>query len=135
MKKNIIISVAVVLLLIVGSVVVIAGGALTDDQQDWFDSRAEKVEEMVSAGEITEAQADEYLERLEQCILEGECQGEGTGCTVGQDCTSVLGRKGECSGFGSGSESAFCRQYSNDSEENSFNGGCSGFGGSRGCGR
>lgn len=118
MKKKIVIILSVVLLLVVGSAVALAEGLLTDEQQDLFDQKAERVEELVKEGKITQDQADAYLEGFEQRLLDGTCQGGGAGCTEGEECEFGLGDEGECLRLGTG--------YGN---------GCGGFGAGRGCGK
>ncbi len=119
MKKKIVIILSVVLLLVIGSAVVLAEGLLTDEQQDLYDQKAERVEELVKEGKITQEQADAYLDGFEQRLLDGTCQGGGTGCIEGEECEFGLGDENECLGLGAG--------YDNSN-------GCGFFGG-RGCGR
>lgn len=135
MKRKIIIAISVVVLLIIGSAVVFAQEALNDDQQEWFDSRAERVEALVNEGIITQEQADEYLEQLEQCISEGTCRGYGAGCTEGENCGFGVGRDGKCQGIAAGVRSGACRQFSTDETVNNYGNSCTGIGSGRGCGR
>lgn len=119
MKKKIMIILSVVLLLVVGSAVALAEGLLNDEQQNLFDQKTEKVEELVKEGKITQEQAEAYLQGFEQRLLDGTCQGGGAGCIEGEECEFGLGEYGECLGFGAG--------YGNNS-------GC-GYGSGIGCGR
>lgn len=119
MKKKILIILSVVLLLAVGTAVVLAEGLLTDEQQDLFDQKVERVQELVKEGKITQEQADAYLAGFEQRLLDGTCQGGGAGCIEDEECEFGLGDDGECLGLGA--------DYDNGI-------GC-GFGGGRGCGK
>ena len=134
MKKNVVIILSVVLLLIVGSAVAFAEGVLTDDQQNFLNERTETIQQLVDEGRITQEQADEYLENIEEHLLDGTCQGDGVGCIDGGECVFGLNEDGEClGGLGIGYNSEFCGLNYEGYSERGF--GCGGFFTGRGCGR
>lgn len=127
--KKIVISVLAVAFLLMGTVAFAT--SLTDEQKEFFDFRADRVDSMVQDGRITQDQADEYLNDLEQKLTDGECDQEN--CTEGEECE--LNEDGRRQGFGGKGSGLFGSGSFSSEDGQEGNGFCGGQGVGRGCGR